>query len=206
MSAAPLTTTERAILDAAMQEFEQQGFDGARMQRIANRAGVNKALLHYYFRSKERLHAKVAALWAEDFETLFSILDSPTTSLTEKLEQFVFKAMDLALYRPATISRIEHVTNGDQSGYADLYARIQQSHFAHQLQEGRQLGLIRSFALDTFILLLLSSCCYPARLRAAQSAMSDPWRGSPQPFDEAALRAYYAEVPQLLIRFLRGSA
>jgi len=51
-------TTEKAILEAAQSEFAQKGFHGARMQTIANRAGTNKALLHYYFRSKEQLYIK----------------------------------------------------------------------------------------------------------------------------------------------------
>jgi TetR/AcrR family transcriptional regulator len=51
----PDLTTEQKILAAARQEFFERGLDGGRMQAIANRAGVNKALLHYYFRSKEKL-------------------------------------------------------------------------------------------------------------------------------------------------------
>src|ERR1051325_194431 len=47
--------TEGRILDAAHAVFVRSGTAGARMQEIADEAGVNKALLHYYFRSKERL-------------------------------------------------------------------------------------------------------------------------------------------------------
>jgi TetR/AcrR family transcriptional regulator len=47
--------TEKLILEAARTVFERKGFDGARMQEIADEAGINKALLHYYFRSKEKL-------------------------------------------------------------------------------------------------------------------------------------------------------
>jgi TetR/AcrR family transcriptional regulator len=50
--------TEKAILEAAQTEFAEKGFHGARMQTIADRAGTNKALLHYYFRSKEQLYIK----------------------------------------------------------------------------------------------------------------------------------------------------
>ncbi len=48
-------TTEQKILLAARVEFGEKGLDGARMQSIADRAGTNKALLHYYFRSKNKL-------------------------------------------------------------------------------------------------------------------------------------------------------
>src|ERR1043165_5654888 len=52
-------STETKILDAAHAVFLRGGTAGARMQEIADEAGVNKALLHYYFRSKERLAAAV---------------------------------------------------------------------------------------------------------------------------------------------------
>ncbi|MCD4665881.1 MAG: TetR/AcrR family transcriptional regulator, partial [Bacteroidales bacterium] len=42
--------TEQAILEAAKQVFIQKGMDGARMQEIADKAGINKSLLHYYYR------------------------------------------------------------------------------------------------------------------------------------------------------------
>jgi hypothetical protein len=48
-------TTEEIILEAAKKVFHKKGFDGARMQEIADEAGINKSLLHYYFRSKEKL-------------------------------------------------------------------------------------------------------------------------------------------------------
>jgi TetR/AcrR family transcriptional regulator len=47
--------TENLILQAARKTFILKGKDGARMQEIADVAGVNKMLLHYYFRSKEKL-------------------------------------------------------------------------------------------------------------------------------------------------------
>src|ERR1700748_884691 len=47
--------TEQRILDAAHEVFVRRGTAGARMQEIAAEAGVNQALLHYYFRNKEQL-------------------------------------------------------------------------------------------------------------------------------------------------------
>ena len=49
--------TQEKIFKAATEIFEEKGFAAARMQEIADRAGINKALLHYYFRSKEMLFA-----------------------------------------------------------------------------------------------------------------------------------------------------
>ena len=47
--------TQEAILRAAMAEFSDKGLGGARMDAIADRAGVNKRLIYYYFGSKESL-------------------------------------------------------------------------------------------------------------------------------------------------------
>lgn len=51
--------TESEILNAAKRIFQRKGMDGARMQEIANEAGINKALLHYYYRSKQLLFEAV---------------------------------------------------------------------------------------------------------------------------------------------------
>lgn len=55
-----LSLTEKKIIAAAAHVFLEKGLDGARMQEIANLAGINKALLHYYFRSKDKLYEYVA--------------------------------------------------------------------------------------------------------------------------------------------------
>ncbi len=53
------TPTEQKIFQAAARIFLQHGRDGARMEDIAREAGINKAMLHYYFRSKDKLYLSV---------------------------------------------------------------------------------------------------------------------------------------------------
>ncbi len=62
-------STEQKILDAARIVFEKKGMAGARMQEIADEAGINKALLHYYYRSKDKLFDQV---FLEAFKTISS--------------------------------------------------------------------------------------------------------------------------------------
>lgn len=66
------SSTEQRILLAAEQVFLEKGMDGARMQDIADRAGINKALLHYYFRSKEKLFD---AIFEANFKQFIPVLD-----------------------------------------------------------------------------------------------------------------------------------
>ena len=51
--------TEKIILEAAKDVFQHKGMDGTRMQEIADKAGINKAMLHYYYRSKQKLFEAV---------------------------------------------------------------------------------------------------------------------------------------------------
>ena len=52
-------STERRIMESAKQVFLEKGYDGARMQEIADAANINKTMVHYYFRSKDKLFTKI---------------------------------------------------------------------------------------------------------------------------------------------------
>lgn len=67
------SNTEQKIISAAKEIFVIKGLQGARMQEIADKAGINKALLHYYFRSKDKLFD---AVFQESIEELFPLLSS----------------------------------------------------------------------------------------------------------------------------------
>ncbi|MCK9422253.1 MAG: TetR/AcrR family transcriptional regulator [Bacteroidales bacterium] len=82
-------STEDRIHEAARKVFHQKGFNGARMQEIADLAGINKALLHYYFRNKESLFEKV---FNETFSQIVSNMTKIFLSemaLMSKIEIFV---------------------------------------------------------------------------------------------------------------------
>src|SRR2546427_13309183 len=81
--------TERRILDAAHAVFLRRGTAGARMQEIAREAGVNQALLHYYFRSKERLSAAVLQQVASRIFPALIQTVAGDLSLDEKIERLV---------------------------------------------------------------------------------------------------------------------
>ncbi|MGA2672137.1 MAG: TetR/AcrR family transcriptional regulator [Terracidiphilus sp.] len=81
------TQTERAdqtrarILDAAVREFSSNGLAGARTEQIAEAAGVNKALLYYYFKGKEALYEAALELVAEGVRaTNMAVLDGKASA------------------------------------------------------------------------------------------------------------------------------
>lgn len=90
---------ENAILDAAEEIFAEYGFSGATTSRIAERAGIPKANLHYYFPTKEELYRRVIDnifnIWLEAANSLDES-DDPAQALT----RYIHTKMDLSRSRP----------------------------------------------------------------------------------------------------------
>lgn len=92
--------TEQRILRAATEVFIEKGQDGARMEEIAQRAGINKALLHYYFRSKKQLFRKVFEQEVTAFfQTIFQSL-RPDLELDDFLCHFIDTYITLLMSKP----------------------------------------------------------------------------------------------------------
>ena len=95
--------TEAKIIQAARDVFLLKGKAGARLQDIADVAGINKALLHYYFRSKDRLYEKVFEQIVSDF--LSEFLDSFSTeeNFETMLKSFIDKYLKALAKRPEIV-------------------------------------------------------------------------------------------------------
>lgn len=94
------STTEAQILWAAKAVFQQKGLDGARMQEIADEAGINKAMLHYYFKSKQSLFEAV-------FENAFMLLApqmnkilNDDSSIEDKIRNFTSSYISFVSVHP----------------------------------------------------------------------------------------------------------
>ncbi|MBS1518072.1 MAG: TetR/AcrR family transcriptional regulator [Bacteroidetes bacterium] len=87
--------TEERILESAKRIFYLKGIDGARMQEIADEAEINKAMLHYYFRSKEKLFDAVFAEAAGLILPKVSELLNSEMPLFRKIEYFTDKYITL---------------------------------------------------------------------------------------------------------------
>ncbi|HMP30956.1 MAG TPA: TetR/AcrR family transcriptional regulator [Saprospiraceae bacterium] len=80
---------EEIIKKAAMDVFLRSGFNGARMQEIANLAGVNKAMLHYYFSTKEQLFDTVFSEVMLNLQPELDAILESEQSFIEKLKSFI---------------------------------------------------------------------------------------------------------------------
>lgn len=92
--------TREKIFMAATDVFEEKGYAAARMQEIADRAGINKALLHYYFRSKDQLFKAVfVVLLKKMFAKIISILKEDLT-FKEKIKRFLDEHIEFMIKNP----------------------------------------------------------------------------------------------------------
>ena len=77
--------TEQKIIEAAEIVFHEKGFDGARMQEIADKASINKGLLHYYFKSKDALFDAIFNMAIKKMSGSINSILKMDISLEEKI-------------------------------------------------------------------------------------------------------------------------
>lgn len=82
-------STEENILNVAREVFMRNGYSGTTMQQIADEAGINKSLLHYYYRSKEKLFGQIFAEVFSQFIPELGKIFMTDMSLEEKIRAFV---------------------------------------------------------------------------------------------------------------------
>ena len=92
--------TEDKIFSAAQEVFIEKGFDGTRMQDISEKAGLNKALLHYYYRTKEKLFNMIFDRIMGDFFGQVMDMIQSDTPLFEKIEFFVSSYLNVIMKNP----------------------------------------------------------------------------------------------------------
>lgn len=168
--------TEQRILDAAHEVFLRRGTAGARMQDIAAEAGVNHALLHYYFRSKERLaravfQRAIDRLLPPVLQLLAS--DLPLEEKVGRVVQHELEHLARAPYLPGYVlaelnqnpdraaqlmgARAEHVLMETRRPALEVVAR--------QIDERVRAGTMRRIAQEDFIVNLVSLCIFPFAAR-----------------------------------------
>lgn len=156
-------STEDKILDAAKEEFILKGFDGARMQQIAERAGINKALLHYYFRSKENLFKAIFKSVFENFFPKVIKTFQSEISFFDKLKFLIDNYIDVLSKNPFLPAFILHeiqlrpellINNMKEQGFNPTA-------FLNLLKKEMNNGNIRTMPVEHLIVNVLSMCIFP---------------------------------------------
>lgn len=157
------STTESIILDAARRVFVAKGFEGARMQEIANEAGINKALLHYYFRSKDKLFEAVFVdAFVQFVPGLLITLNNPLP-LFEKIQYFVSHYIDALSTNPFIPGFILHELGNNPGRVAKIIrsSGLNPMQFIEQVEFERKAGTIRNIDGRQLIVNMLALCIFP---------------------------------------------
>jgi AcrR family transcriptional regulator len=100
-----MSDTEEKIKEAAKIVFQEKGYAAARTRDIAERAGINLALLNYYFRSKEKLFEITMIQTTLDFsQTMLNVFNNPKSTLEQKIEFCVSKYIDQITKNPNIVN------------------------------------------------------------------------------------------------------
>jgi TetR/AcrR family transcriptional regulator len=158
-------STEEKIIEAARQVFVKNGLEGARMQDIADLAGVNKALLHYYFRSKDVLFGKVFDHYSSYLIPDLQNIVNSDASIIEKLESFVDKYisffqknMDLPFFFVSELNRNPQKVIAILAS-TNKFQYLQQ--FSFQMMLAMQEGKIKKIQPQHLMLNCVSMCLFP---------------------------------------------
>ena len=96
----PFVASQTALFEAAAEEFAERGFDAAGVDRIAARAGVNKAMIYYHYASKKGLYVAVLRdVFRAVGERARAVADGPGTA-RQKLDSWIATIVDAASARP----------------------------------------------------------------------------------------------------------
>tara|TARA_R110001592_G_scaffold115_6_gene661 strand:- start:4634 stop:5245 length:612 start_codon:yes stop_codon:yes gene_type:complete len=157
-------TTEIQILNAAKTVFQQKGMDGSRMQEIADEAGINKAMLHYYYRSKQILFEAVFnhafALLAPQLNKILN----DDSSIEEKIRNFTSNYISFVNKHPYLPNFVIQEINRNpgfvlkmklNSGFPDI------EKFKEQVKKDVENGIIKPIKAEQLFINILSLSVFP---------------------------------------------
>jgi AcrR family transcriptional regulator len=159
--------TENLILDAAMKVFTQRGFDGTRTEDIAKEAGINRTLLHYYFRDKQTMFNLIfETRFKEFFGGVFSIFSSDK-SMRDKIRLLIEHEITMFVAHPDLarfiISEVANhperlIEHGQKLG---INPRVFLESFEQQVKQEVKAGIIKMIEGRQLLMNIMSLCIYP---------------------------------------------
>jgi AcrR family transcriptional regulator len=159
------TTTELKIKQAARKVFMQKGYAAARTRDIAEAAGINLALLNYYFRSKEKLFDIIMLENLQQFiEGIKEILSERQTSLGQKTEIIVANYINLLIQQPDLPLFVLHELRTHPKEIISKIDRdkfISRSYFMQQIKDAVKEGKISPVNPLHFLMNIVSLTIFP---------------------------------------------
>jgi AcrR family transcriptional regulator len=194
-----LTEPELRILEAARKVFERDGYAGARMQHIADEAGISKASLHYYFRSKEKLFQRIFDEYITRIVPVFSAWNDDGDDWQPKVRTFM-KGMMKAISESPMLLIAREFDRDPSKMEALLTARRKKPNaFAAYFERLSKAGLVRNIDPRPLIMAMQALCAYPYMNKAFLCAAM---RMDPKQYN-AYLDQYTDQAADIIIRAMK---
>lgn len=196
-------SAEEKILDAAREVFMTKGFAAARMQEIADRAEINKGLLHYYYRSKNKLFRAVFDEAFAKFSAGINQVFEADIPLFDKIEKFVDRYISLLMQNPAMpVFVISELNQKGEAFAQELLSRQTRPNplpLVLQIQQEVAAGNIKPVNPIGLVLNMLSLCVFPFLARPMFQGMIEV---SAKMYDEL-MQQRKQEVAEFVISAIR---
>ncbi len=158
------SSTEIKIFEAAREVFQAKGLEGARMQEIADRADINKSMLHYYYRSKEKLFEKVYKLSIIKLIPQVAGLLNRDLPLEQKIRLFVTKYIEIIKANPDIPLFVLHEMNKNPTRLKtfmlyEIGKKVQP--FIEQIEEERKKGNVIDLPAEQVLVNMMSLMLFP---------------------------------------------
>jgi AcrR family transcriptional regulator len=155
--------TESQILNAAREVFIAKGLDGARMQEIADHAGINKALLHYYFRTKEKLFEAVFTEVAANLFPAIKQVLAAELAVKEKITFFVKVYLTGIRENPFIPAFVINTLNSNPDRFLKHIVKsgIDPRLLQKQIDAEAARGLIRPVKAEHLVVNVIAMCIFP---------------------------------------------
>jgi TetR/AcrR family transcriptional regulator len=175
-------STEEKILKAAEEVFVRDGYDGSRMQDIADVAGINKALLHYYFRSKDKLFEKVFDSKIQSFFPRVDEVFEQDLPFIDKIHFFIEGYINLLRKNPyLPLFVLNTINNKDKSDFFKKLPIGLGLKVVHSYQIDFQKGKVRELNPLQFLMSILGMCVFPF---LAKPILSEMFKADNAAFDK----------------------
>jgi TetR/AcrR family transcriptional regulator len=153
---------EEKILKAAEDIFLRDGYSGSRMQDIADSAGINKAMLHYYFRSKDKLFEhifdKKVSIMFPQMEELFETKDN----FIDIISTFVEKYLELLIENPfLPLFVVSTINKADNEEFIEKLPTRFIAKLIEKYYEDLHLKKVRELNPFQFVMSVFSMCAFP---------------------------------------------
>jgi AcrR family transcriptional regulator len=158
------SNTEDIIFKSAIKVFHSKGLAGARMQEIADEAGINKAMLHYYFRSKQLLFEAVfKKAFLQLAPQIHQVLNSDD-SLFDKIENFADKHISFVIENRFLPTFIIQELNNNPDFAADFFSQAEfpkPTKFLLQIEDGIKNETLRPMNPNQVLIDMFSLSIFP---------------------------------------------